>query len=171
MDRAFFDINNLFYESHYGREIILAKHLKELMPFALLLLSALTSFAAAQYSEQPLKESTSDLRSQTVLFSIEIPDDKKIYLLERTASEDYFLRLKSKGSESIKKVAGREATRLDREFASKFLRSQYEIAAKEGECEVTIRLVMKGEGQDICEKDDKKSQEFKPFVDGLSKLF
>jgi hypothetical protein len=141
------------------------------MPFALLLLTALTTLAAAQYSEQPSKESTSDLRSQTVLFSIEIPTDKKTYLLERTASEDYFLRLKSKGGDTIKKVASREATRLDREFASKFLRSQYEIASKDGACDVSIRLVMKGEGQDICAKDDEKSQEFKPFLDGLSKRF
>ena len=64
------------------------------MPFFILLLGTLSTFAAAQYSEQPLKESTSDLRSQTVLFSIEIPDDKKTYVLERTASEDFFLRLR-----------------------------------------------------------------------------
>lgn len=141
------------------------------MPFLLLLLGLLPTFALAQYSEQPLKESTSDLRSQTVLFSIEIPDDKKTYLLERTASEDFFLRLKHKGTDTIRKVAGREATRLDREFASKFLKSQYEIASKEGKCEVSIRLVMKGEGQEICEKDEEKSREFEPFVNGLSKLF
>jgi hypothetical protein len=141
------------------------------MPFIILLLGTLSTFAAAQYSEQPLKESTSDLRSQTVLFSIEIPDDKKTYALERTASEDFFLRLKYKGNESIRKVAGREATRLDREFSSKFLKSQYEISSKEGSCEVSIRLVMKGEGQEICEKDELKSQEFKPFVDGLAKRF
>lgn len=141
------------------------------MPFLLFMLGTFSSLALAQYSEQPLKESTSDLRSQTVLFSIDMPDDKKTFVLERTASEDFFLRQRFKGKETIQKVAGREAQRLDREFASKFLKTQYEIATKEGDCEVTIHLVMKGESQDICEKDNEKSREFKPFVENLTKRF
>lgn len=144
---------------------------EEFMPFAFLLLLAIVPSVMAQYSEQPLKESSSDLRSQTVLFSIEIPDDKKTYQLERTANQDYFLRRKHKDSETIKKIAGREANRLERDFASRFLKCQYEIPAKEGECEVTLRLKMKGEDQDICEKDDKKSQEIEGLVSELAKRF
>ena len=141
------------------------------MGYLAVVCAALMSSAFAQYSEQPLKESSSDLRSQTVLFSIEIADAKKTYLLERTSGQDYFLRFKNKKEETIKKIAGREATALDREFASKFLKAQYEIPTKEGSCEVTLRLNMKGEGQDVCEKDDKKSQEFGPFIEHLSKRF
>jgi hypothetical protein len=132
---------------------------------------AILTSAFAAYSEQPAKESSTDLRSQIVLFSVEILQDQKTYLLERTASEDYFLRLKVKDSETIKKVAGREATRLDRDFASRFLRCQYEIPTKDGDCKVTLRLTMKGEDQQICDKDDKKSQEFLLFISQLADRF
>ncbi len=141
------------------------------MPFALLLLLAFSHSVLAQYSEQPLKESTSDLRSQTVLFSLAIPQEKKIYLLERSASGDYFLRLKHKEDEKIKKISGRDAHRVDQDFASRFLRCQYEIPSKEGSCAVTLRLIMKGEEQDICEKDDKKGQEMAGLIDELAKRF
>lgn len=141
------------------------------MPFAFMVFLAFLPMARAQYSEQPLKESQTDLRSQTILFSIEIPSDKKTYLLERSANQDFFLRLRYRGDETIKKIAGREATRLDRDFASRFLRCQYEIPAKEGDCEVTLRLKMKGEGQEICEKDDKKSQEMTALITELAKRF
>ena len=142
-----------------------------IMPFALMLLFALSQSVMAQYSEQPLKESSSDLRSQTVLFSLAIPEEKKIYLLERTASGDYFLRLIHTEDEIIKKISGRDALRVDRDFASRFLRCQYEIPSKEGSCAVTLRLIMKGEGQDICEKDDKKGQEMAGLIDELRKRF
>lgn len=144
---------------------------EENMPFALLLLLAFSHSVMAQYSEQPLKESSSDLRSQTVLFSLAIPQEKKIYLLERTSSGDYFLRLKHKEDEKIKKISGRDALRVDRDFASRFLRCQYEIPSKEGSCAVTLRLNMKGEEQDICEKDDKKGQEMAGLIDELAKRF
>ena len=147
------------------------RNIKEPMPFAFLIYLSFKTFAFAQHSEQPVKESTSDLRSQTVMFSVEVADDKKTYLLERTAGEDYFLRLKHKTNDTIKKIAGREATRLDRDFASRFLKAQYELPSKEGSCDITLRLVMKGESQDICEKDDKKTQEFKSLIEDLSKRF
>lgn len=145
--------------------------LKETMPFIFAVYLVLSPLVMAQHSDQPVQESANDLRSQTILFSLEIPDDNKTYLLERTANQDYFLRLKYRGKESIKKVAGREAVRMDRDFSSRFLRCQYEIPIKEGECEVTLRLRMKGEEQEICEKDDKKSQEMASFITELAKRF
>lgn len=147
------------------------KTFEEFMPLAFAFIFVFSSLAFAQYSEQPEKESASDLRSQTVLFSVEIPKEKKIYLLERTPNGDFFLRLKHKDNETIRKIAGREANRIDRDFASRFLRCQYEIPAKDGECGVTLRLTMKGDGQEICEKDDKKTQEMAALIDELSKRF
>jgi hypothetical protein len=141
------------------------------MPFALMLLLVFSHSAMAQYSEQPLQESSSDLRSQRILFSLAIPQEKKVYLLERTANGDYFLRLKHKEDEKIKKISGRDALRVDRDFASRFLRCQYEIPSKVGDCAVTLRLNMKGEEQDICEKDDKKGQEMAGLIDELAKRF
>lgn len=137
----------------------------------LLIILAFPVLAWAQYSEQPLKESTSDLRSQLTLFSIEIPGDKKTLFLERTASLDYFLRRRIKGEESMLKIASKEAARLERAFASSFLKTQYEIPTLEGKCQVTLRLNLKGDTQDICEKDEKKSQEFTALIDELSKRF
>lgn len=136
-----------------------------------LIICSCMTHAYAQYSEQPQKESSSDLRSQTVLFSLEDVQKKATYALERTASQDYFLKLKDSEGDEILKISSREALKLDREFASKFLRCQYELASAEGKCDVTLRLSMKGESQEICKKDDKKSQEFVPLLESLSKRF
>lgn len=141
------------------------------MPFVFVFLMVFSSLSRAQHPEQPLAESNADLRSNLVLFSVELPKDKKTFLLERTAGQDYFLRLKVKGEEKIQKVPGREAQRLDRDFASRFLRCQYEIPSAQGKCEVTLRLSMKGEGQEICQKDDLKTQEISTFLTELSNRF
>src|SRR5436189_203731 len=90
----------------------------------------------AQYSEQPVKESTADLRVSTVLFSINLTEEKKTLSLERTAGHEYLLRQKIKQKETITKIAGKEAQKLDQNFAAGFIRCQYEIPEKEGKCEV-----------------------------------
>lgn len=127
--------------------------------------------AMAQYSEQPVKEDSSDLREETVIFSIEEVGKNKTWFLERSPSFTNVLRKTEKNDETVRKIDGRVALKLDRDFASRFLKCQYEIATVEGDCKVTLRLTMKGETQDICEKDDKKSQEIAPFVEDLSKRF
>ncbi len=127
--------------------------------------------AMAQHSEQPVKEDSSDLREETVIFSIEEVAKKKTWFLERSPSFTNVLRKVEKEDETVRKIDGRVAQKLDRDFASRFLKCQYEIPAVEGDCKVTLRLTMKGETQDICEKDDKKSQEILTFVEDLSKRF
>ena len=85
---------------------------------------------------------------------------------------DYFLRVKESGSdEEIKKIDSGSAKKLDMDFASRFLKCQYEIEEVKGDCKVTLRLSMKGETQDLCGKDDKKTQEMTPFLKNLSKQF
>ena len=135
------------------------------------ILFLLLSSAFAQHAEQPVKEENSDLRDQSVLFSIEDIEKEKTYFLERSPSFTSTIRMKDKSGEIVKKIDGRIAQKLDRDFASRFLKCQYEIASVEGDCKVTLRLTMKGEGQDICSKDDKKSQEIQAFVEDLSKRF
>ena len=142
---------------------------KDPMRFFLLLLISLPCFA--QHSDQPIKESSTDLRTQNSLFSIEVVDDKKTIFLIRTAGLDYSLRQKIKNEEKMIKISSKEGTRLDRMFASHFIKTQYEIASAEGKCDVALRLNMKGEEQEVCEKDEKKTQEFAPFIDELSKRF
>jgi hypothetical protein len=136
------------------------------------LILVFTQLVHAQYSEQPQKESSTDLRNQSVLFSIEDVSSKKTFWLERTQSMDYFLRMKESGEDdTIKKVDSGTAKKLDMDFASRFLKCQYEIEEQKGECKVTLRLSMKGETQDLCGKDDKKTQEITPFLKNLTKQF
>lgn len=129
------------------------------------------SSAMAQHSEQPLKEDSTDLRDQTIVFSIENVGEEKTWLLERSPSFTNVLRMKDKEGETVRKIDGRVAQKLDRDFASRFLKCQYEITAAEGDCKVTLRLSLKGETQEICAKDDKKSQEIQAFVEDLNKRF
>jgi hypothetical protein len=144
--------------------------MKSIMRF--FILTCLISFPAlAQHSAQSAKESSEDLRTGSVMFSILDMGDKSMVWLERTASMDYFLRRKHDGDDQILKISGSEAKKLDREFAGKFLKCQYEFAPSPDGCQVTLRLTMKGEGQDICGKDDKKAQEIEPFAKAIRKRF
>jgi hypothetical protein len=127
--------------------------------------------AFAQHSEQPVKEDSTDLREDMVVFSIEEVGKNKSWYLERSPSYTYVISKKEKDDETVRKIDGRIAQKLDRDFASRFLKCQYEIPAVEGECKVTLRLTLKGESQDICAKDDKKSQEIISFLEDLSKRF
>ena len=137
----------------------------------ILVLLLFISSAFAQHSEQPVKEDSTDLREEVVVFSIVNVADDKSWVLERIPSFTKVHRRKDKDGEVVRKIDGRVAQKLDRDFASRFLKCQYEIAAAEGDCKVTLRLSMKGETQEICAKDDKKSQEIQAFVDDLNKRF
>ncbi len=137
----------------------------------ILLFCLVISTAIAQHSEQPVKEDSTDLREETVVFSIEEVENKKSWFLERSPSFTNVLRKMEDDKEVVRKIDGRVAQKLDRDFASRFLKCQYEIPAVDGECKVTLRLTLKGETQDICTKDDKKSQEIKTFVEDLNKRF
>jgi hypothetical protein len=137
----------------------------------ILIFLSLMNLALAQHQEQPQKESSSDLRAHFILLSVEMPESKKIYTLERTAAQDYFLRLRHKKEEKILKVTSRDALKLDKDFASRFLKCQYEFEPQNGDCDVTLRLSMKGEKQNICEKEEGKARELQPFLSELAKRF
>lgn len=135
-----------------------------------LLFVSLSAFA--QHQDQPLKESDSDLRTGIIMFSIDDLGEDTIYWLERTPNLDYFLRMKEDDDdETIRKVDSRDAKKMEMDFASRFLKIQYEIESEKGDCKVTLRLTLKGESYDICKKDEKKAQEFAPFLQALSKRF
>ena len=129
------------------------------------------SSAFSQHSEQPVKEDSTDLREEVIVFSIESVSEDKTWIMERSPSFTNVLRKKDKDGEIVRKIDGRVAQKLDRDFAARFLKCQYEIEAIEGECKVTLRLSMKGESQEICAKDDKKSREILSFVEELNKRF
>lgn len=137
-----------------------------------LLLSLILSFSVfAQHTAQPEKESKSDLRTGLVMFSIHNLDQDVLVWLERTSNDDYFLKRKVKGEEQLQKISGRDAKKLDQDFAAKFLKAMYELPASPEGCKALLQLSMKGEAQEICGKDDKKTQEFLPFAKDLSKRF
>ncbi len=127
----------------------------------------------AQHAEQPLplQDNVEDMRQATVLFSIEDVREKRHYWLERTPALDHFLRLKKGSEEVLKKADSREAKKLDLSFAAGFLRCQYQLPTAPGNCQVVYKLNMKGEEQEICAKDDKKSQEIQAFLKELNKRF
>lgn len=129
------------------------------------------AFSSFGQNSQPVKESATDLRSGIVMFSIEDVSDETIIWLERTAGLDYFLKIKIEDEEKIKKITTKEAVALDADFASRFLKCQYEYTASEKGCKVTLRLTLKGDTQEICKKEDKKTQEIFPFFKTLEKRF
>ena len=132
----------------------------------------LLSFSAfSQHASQPTKESSDDLRDGTVMFQIHDIDEKSDLWLERTPNLDYFLRFKENKDEKIIKLAAREAKKLDMEFASRFLKCQYELPPSPEGCEATLRLTLKGDVQEICGKDENKAQEILPFAKELQKRF
>jgi hypothetical protein len=132
--------------------------------FLMLLLPLL---ACAQHAAQPSKEDNSDLRDASALFRIEDVKNGKVILLERS----YHLRRFERQGESVRKMSSQEAQQLDRDFAARFIRVQYELPEMAGDCEITLRLNMKGEEQELCSKDEKKTQEISSFVDELEKRF
>ena len=125
----------------------------------------------AQSTFQPLKETSDDLKSGFTMFSIEVLTDSKTYQLERSPNLDYFLKMKVKSKEGMVKVSAKEAKKLDMIFASKFLKCQYELPPSIQGCKVTLRLMLKGDEIDVCEKEDRKTQEIKPFLKELEEKF
>lgn len=138
----------------------------------ILLFCLLTLSAYAQHSEQPQKESNTDLRSASVLFSLEDLKGETVIWLERTPHLDHFLRLKRDDHEEVlRKVDSKDARKLEMDFATRFLKCQYELESAPGDCKAVYRLLLKGETQEICKKDEKKSREIEPFLQALSKRF
>jgi hypothetical protein len=139
----------------------------------LLFFNLLISLAVfAQHEAQPQKENASDLREGVQIFRISDLKNERQVWLERTLSLDYFLRMKiSDNAEQIQKITTKEGKKLDSEFASRFLKCQYEFPPSPEGCEVTLRLSMKGETQVVCDKDEKKAQEMMPFLQQLLKRF
>jgi len=140
------------------------------MPLYLLVI--FSSFFAFAQGNQPQKESNADIRSNETMFLIhDLKDEAKI-LLERSANQEYILRyIAKKNVEKLQKISSREAQKIDVDFASRFLKCQYELPASEENCKVTLRIMMKGENMDICAKDDKKTQEIAPFMKTLIERF
>jgi hypothetical protein len=139
------------------------------MPSLLFFFFIFSSFA--QSPLQPTKSEIVHSGKSLIMFRIDDIKTGRVIWLERSSNLDYFLKLKTSQTEKIQKIASREAKKLDLEFASRFLKCQYEIPPFENDCEVTLRLNLKGEGQEICDKDERKTQEITPYFKNLEKHF
>lgn len=139
------------------------------MKYLFVLLFTMTAWA--QHAEQPLPEDTEDARANYVVFELKDIKNNKTFSLERSPYYDHFLRLKKKKGEMLQKADSRLAKTLDGQFTSTYLKTMYEIPEKEGKCQTSFELVLKGEKQQICQKDDKKTQMIKSFIELLEKHF
>lgn len=131
----------------------------------------LSAHALGQNTHQPQKESHLDIRTNSIIFLLESLPLKKVFWLERTPNLEYFLKMENNRQQKILKISSREALRIDREFASKFLKCQYELPESTKNCNVTLRLKMKSETQEICDKEDQKAQEIESLFKKLQELF
>lgn len=131
----------------------------------LLLLTTGTSQSFAFTTDQPLAEPNLDLRSQQSILSVELVESERAFSLDKTVNGDYFLRQTFQHEDRLIKIAGREASRIDRIFSKHFLSCQFEIPAIEGECKVTLRLKLRSDTQEICLKDEQKTQKINSFID------
>lgn len=125
--------------------------------FGLMMLVVITLSAQAVEQERP--ESNTDLRGGKVLFTIEQTDDEEKVELSRTSAGDYFL-IFSEDDEVRKNKLGREkAEQLNEQFSGLFLKLQYEMPADPKGCDADWRLVLLGEEQKVCPKNEQKHQE------------
>jgi hypothetical protein len=123
-------------------------------------------------TETPPKIDNTDLRESFRLFSVQDISKEKTYILERTGEYQHYLKLVNDDEDPIlRKVDGRDAKKLDLDFASRFIKLQYGLGENPDKCSAAYKLTMKGEEQVICEKDDKKTQELAGFLAELGKRF
>jgi hypothetical protein len=116
-------------------------------------------------TDQPIAEPHADLRSHYPVFSVEMVESGRFFFLEKTANGEYFLRQRFKDEDHLLKIAGREASRIDRAFSANFLSCQFEIPETDGECKVTLRLKLHGDGIQLCLKDEQKTRKMNSFID------
>lgn len=131
-----------------------------------------STFAFGQSTSQPEKESNSDLRSGLIVFAVEDKNEETTTWLERSSNLDYFLK-QSKEEEitKIQKITTKVALELDKKFSAAFLKIQYELPASPEECKASLHLVMKGDVQKICPKEEKKTQEIEAFLKDVQTKF
>jgi len=131
--------------------------------FLILTLLICDSFALT--TDQPIAEPNQDLRAQHSVLSVEQVESERVFSLDKTVNGEYFLRQKLKNQDSLIKLAGREASRIDNIFSKHFLACQFEIPHVDGDCKVTLRLKLRGDIQEICLKDEQKTQKINSFID------
>lgn len=145
------------------------KHLEATVRIILpCLLSLLVGTAFAFEQEQP--ESNNDLRGGKPLLLLEQVDDEEKVELERTSAGDYFLVFTDEDGSHKNKIGRSEAEKLDQRFSSVFLQVQYELPADPKGCDADWKLVLRGEDQRACPKNEQKNQAILPLFKDMKKI-
>jgi|SRR5690606_32943313 len=137
----------------------------------LFLLMITTTVLAQHHAEQPVAEDTEDARASFVVFELRDTQNKKVFTLERSPYFDHFIRYTFKKGEKLQKADSKLAKSLDGQFSSLYLKTLYEIENKEGRCKEAYELILRGEEQKICQKDEQKTRLIKSFIELLEKQF
>ncbi len=133
--------------------------------YGFMMVALITFSAIAQEQERP--ESNTDLRGGKAMFTIEQTDDEEKVELSRTSAGDYFL-IFTEDDEVHKNKLGREkAEKLNEQFSGLFLKLQYEMPADPKGCDAEWRLVLLGEEQKVCPKNEQKHQEILPVFKAM----
>lgn len=141
------------------------------MKYLFFLMIMTQAVMAQHHAEQPLPEDTEDARANFIVFEISDKDKNKTFTLERSPYFDHFLRYKDRKNEKLQKADSKLAKNLDGEFSALYLKAMYEMASKKGQCREAFRLSLRGEAQQICQKEDQKTQMIKSFIQLLEKQF
>jgi hypothetical protein len=107
----------------------------------------------------PQKENNLDLREDKTLFSLHDAKNNSLRNLKIGGSE-YKLTI---GSEE-RKTEQTFAVEIDKEFASLFLRLQYEVDSPLKVCDKNYQLVLRNEILKICEKDEQRTRLIAEFL-------
>jgi len=140
---------------------------KNLFACALLLTSAL-AWSQQDPSERP--ESNSDLRGGKPLLVVEQADDEEKVQLERTNTGDYFLVYSDDDGTQKSKLSRQRAEDLDQRFSAMFLQVQYEFPADPKGCDADWKLMLRGEDQSACPKNEQKNQAIRAMFDEMKKI-
>lgn len=133
-----------------------------------LLLSSSLSWAQQDPAERP--ESNSDLRGGKPLLVVEQTDDEEKVQLERTSTGDYFVVYSDDEESHKSKLARLKAEELDQRFSAMFLQVQYELPADPKGCAADWKLMLRGEDQRACPKNEQKNQAIKAMFDEMKKI-
>jgi len=126
----------------------------------------LSAFAADQLGP----ENNSDLRGGKPMLVLEQVDDEERVQLDRTSTGDYFVTFTDEDGSRKNKIGRGEAEAFDQRFSTLFLQVQYELPADPKGCDADWKLVLRGEDQRACPKNEQKNQAIRPMFDELKKI-
>lgn len=137
----------------------------------IILLTALSLFMSSSFAfEQEQPENNNDLRGGKPLLLVEQVDDEEKIELERTSAGDYFLVYTDEDGSHKNKIGRQKAEDLDQRYSSVFLKMQYELPADPKGCDADWKLVLRGEDQRACPKNEQKNQAIRPLFDEMKKI-